>query len=227
MNDVAGESPTQDVLEQAAEHELGGWVERTFSPVESMFARRFREWRLYFFEHGLIIKGENGHYVYDWATTRVLESLRSVNGKMADARYTLFGTDGVAVSIGLGVDALLGRQRGRLGITSFEKGAPFTGPGDWGPHIQENVAIAQLPGALKTIAQGDTVDFGAIKVGPTGVTVKKRTAAWNDIGKVHVANGLVSFAPPGDRGPGVLSPVSATEVVNLTMFLTLAQQMES
>ncbi len=209
-----------------AHRALGGWLQATYLPKKAMFSRRWEDARLYIFERGLIVTGPEGFQAaYDWASARVLQSITFVNQAVADARYTLIDRSGAAVSIGRGNDLLMPGQRERAGIRSHVKGAPFIHEGTWGPHIQQSIAQAQIQGAADALERGETLGFGPVGLSSTGVSDRKRSVDWGDLGEVHVANGMVGF-PDGHRHRPALPSVSVHEIVNLNLFLALCHAFE-
>ncbi|WP_406287842.1 DUF6585 family protein [Embleya sp. NBC_00896] len=222
-----GPEPSASASALAAERGLGSWAQATYLPKKAVFSRRWEDARLYLFHGGVIVTGPKGFQAaYDWDSSSVLQSLRTVNGTVTDARYTLFDRSGDAVAIGRGIDSLFGRQRERLGIKSLVNGAPFVHEGNWGPFIQQSIASAQMPGALARIERGETLEFGAIRVGREGVSIKDRSAAWGDIGNIHAGNGLINF-PDAHRHRQALSSVPAHEVVNLDLFFGLCRHLDN
>ncbi|MFD6280874.1 DUF6585 family protein [Streptomyces sp. NPDC060209] len=216
--------PTESVTALAAERGLGAWVKATYLPRKGMFLRRWEGSRLYFFGRGLVVTGPDGFQAaYDWETVSVLESRSSINGAVADARYTLFDRSGAAVGVGRGVDMIFPRRRETLGITSLVKGAPFTFEGDWGPHIQRRVLLARMPGVLASLERGESVPFGAVRLSAAGVSVKERSATWDDLKEVKPFSGMIGFHD--SRRRTVLPGVHTAHVANLYLFLGICRHM--
>ncbi|GAB2786052.1 hypothetical protein [Amycolatopsis magusensis] len=219
----SGLAPDGSASALAAAHDLGEWAQATYVAKKRLFSQRWADARLHFFARGLVITGPDGfEAAYDWASARVLQSITTVNGGVADARYTLIDPGGAAVSIGRGNDLLLARQRDRLGITTLVRGAPFTYEGTWGPHIQQSITEAQSPGTLAALTRGGTADFGPVKLTREGVSVKNRAAAWPDLEGVHPSNGLLTFAGAHRLA---LPPVPTHEIINLYLLLDLCRQL--
>ncbi|MEU9058570.1 DUF6585 family protein [Streptomyces sp. NPDC048430] len=219
-------APTEPVTALAAERDLGAWAQWTFVPKKGVFLRRWEGARLYFFHRGLVVTGPEGFSAaYDWGTASVLECVAKADKTVTDARYTVVDRDGAAVGIGRGTDFILPGQRDRLGITSLVKGAPFTFEGDWGPHIQRRILLAQMPGVLARIERGESVQFGAVRLGGAGVSVKGRSAAWGDLEEIRAVGGLLEFH--GVRGRKALPRVYTAHVANLYLFLAVCGHMRS
>ncbi|MEV6581979.1 DUF6585 family protein [Streptomyces sp. NPDC051582] len=181
---------------------------------------------------GVIVTSPTGlQAAYDWKTARVMQNLTTVNGGQHDAKYMLIDPDGTALTVGFGIFPLLRSEKEAAGITEVVRGCPFPYPLDWGPHIQQAIARAQLPDVLARLERGETVNFGPYEAGREGITGEDRrrrlTTPWAEIHKLKVHDGMLFFNPergwradPDRKGPDA---AHVNQIPNLELLLQLCR----
>ncbi|QKW07867.1 hypothetical protein HUT18_17205 [Streptomyces sp. NA04227] len=191
MEHIHTEPPTSSVVALAGEWGFGGWL-RTYASRQSWMYKKWRDWRLYLYDGGVVVTAPSGYEAaFDWGTSRVLQYLRTINGSDAHARYTLIDPYGDAVNIGPGANLLTQKWQERLGINSSLIGPPILGWGEWGEHIQLKITEAQLADVLGRIARGETAQFGPINADRHGLLTGEQEADWAEIDRVRLADGTV------------------------------------
>jgi len=206
-------------MELAAGKRLG-WLRAQYQPRQRRVFTRWNDWRLYFFEEGLIVTSPEGLEMdFRWESTTVFQCLSMLDSTVRDAAYTLVGPDLEAIAIGRGTSALLRVTVDGRRVPSVVRGAPFVHEGVWGPEIQKGVTRMRLPEVLGRIGRGETLDFNRFTVTAESVSVKNKSLPWAEVTGVDVSNGLVSIS----RGRRTLPPVLANEVPNLQLALVLME----
>jgi hypothetical protein len=107
-----------------------------------------------------------------------------------------------------------------LKLTQFYAGIAQLGQG-----VTEQVARVHLPHAYAAIQRGETVPFGDLAVNAAGVVSGRHgLLPWTDLDGVSVVNGYVSLRKAGKWLPW--SGKAASDIPNLFVFLTLAEQLQ-
>ncbi|KAA9161315.1 hypothetical protein FPZ12_014280 [Amycolatopsis acidicola] len=198
----------------AAERELGRWIGSTYLPRNRRLRPKWTGAELQFYRRGLVVTGPHDFQAaFGWDTAKVLQHAR-------EPRYTVFDDSGRGVSIGS--SRISRHRREQLGIRHLERCAPFAFDEVWGPRIQQNIAEAQLPIVLAQLHDGETSDFGAIRIDRDGI---HGAARWQDIGRVRARNGRVRFLRPNCRHRRALRGIRANEIVSLGLFLAVCAEL--
>lgn len=92
-----------------------------------------------------------------------------------------------------------------------------------GDTLQQEVTRRLLPGALKTIEAGGTLDFNTVLISQYGISRHQETASWLDIEKVTVHNGVVQIKKKDKRSTWV--SFRADQMPNLFVFLLLVKRL--
>ncbi|MEU5882712.1 DUF6585 family protein [Spirillospora sp. NPDC047279] len=206
----------------AGEWRLGGLREVYRAKQRAVFGK-WNDWRLYFYGEGLIVAGPEGVGMpFRWETVTVFQNLRTVNGAQADAAYTLVGPELEAVTIGRGTPAQLRFTVEGRRVPSVVRGAPFVYEGTWGPEIQAQVARVRLPGAVERLRRGEALDFGKLRIGGDGVSVKGKALAWAEVSDVQVGDGTLWVSDARRRS---LPTVAVAEIPNFLLALNLLERL--
>lgn len=150
--------------------------------------------------------------VFGWRSTTVRQRIvnHTRNGVHSHTTYSyrLTGPDGTGLTLGGGTNM--------PGLAEPEK---------WGREIQEGITRAQLPVALRAVAEGDTVAFDPIQVDRRAVTGRGRSVPWSDIEQVKIAQGHVSLRVAGRW----LSLINAeiSEIPNFFVLHALAEHLRT
>lgn len=209
----------EHIMELAAGKQLG-WLRAQYQPQQRWVFTRWNDWRLYFFEEGLIVTSPEGLEMdFRWESVTVFQCLSTLNSAVRDAAYTLVGPDLEAITIGRGTSGLLRVTVDGQRVPSVVRGAPFAYEGVWGPEIQKGVTRMRLPGALGRIGRGETLDFNEFTVTAESVSVKNKSLPWAQVTGIDVSNGLLSLS----EGRRTLPSVTAYEVPNLQLALVLME----
>ncbi|MGW4245442.1 DUF6585 family protein [Nocardia sp. NPDC004722] len=152
------------------------------------------------FEHGLIFKSKEQLRVVRYDSATVIQDLvehrrNGVTTRVTHA-YQMHDLDGRALRL-------------REGIIN---------PQEWGARIQEGVAVHQMPSALAKLGAGQSIEFGAITLSPTGVTGYGTQVPWTEITDVDIADGRLRIKTAAKRPP-IISPISALTNFNLLYAL--------
>ncbi|WP_432981260.1 DUF6585 family protein [Dactylosporangium sp. CA-233914] len=183
------------------------WTVVTASKVRA--ARRGKGARLDLHEHGLAFTATDGRrFVYRWDSLRMLrrvvESRKNGTVRTWHA-YTLAGPEGVAVTLG---DTSNGPGPD-LGVSEAVRGPSFVRPEQWGRDIEQGVLEAQLPTAVRRIADRQTVAFGPVALHRNGVTAAGRTVPWSQVRHFRIVyNARLEIAIEGQSQPLIRTSVS-------------------
>jgi hypothetical protein len=113
---------------------------------------------------------------------------------------------------------VVGRDGRRMKLTQFWRGIA-----ELGPHINNSVSAALLPGALGAIERGQGVQFGDMTLSATGIVGRRKSASWQEISQVQIHNGYVRIGVAGKFFS--LSTTAASDIPNLPLFLTLTDRL--
>jgi uncharacterized protein DUF6585 len=173
------------------------------------FSRAQARRRVYAFEHGIVHVDRSGtpaDYRWDAIMSVKQKIVRRTTYGVETARnylYTVTRNDGTV-----------------LKLTEF-----FDGIAQLGQGISEQVARVHLPHAYAAIQRGETVPFGDLAVNAAGVvSVRHGVLPWYQLEGVNVFNGYVRLRKAGKWLPWSGKP--ASEIPNLYVFLTLADQLQ-
>ncbi|EFL12763.1 DUF6585 family protein [Streptomyces sp. C] len=182
---IRREQPSPAAAQLAAQQGLGNWTD-TIATSQGFRNRKWRDWRMFLFNGGLVVTSPDGYLAaYDWRTVRVLQ-FRRQDGFSCQA---LIDPQGNALNIGFGRIPLFQSAKAALGVSSWTNGAPFLYPNSWGDGIQDAVARAQLPGTLKRIEVGETVTFGPYSLNKDRVWDKEYGCSWSEIVEIFCQDG--------------------------------------
>jgi uncharacterized protein DUF6585 len=165
--------------------------------------------RVYAFEQGLVHVDRSGalsEYRWDAIMSVKQKIVRRTTYGVETARnylYTVTRNDGAV-----------------LKLTEF-----FADIEQLGQGVSEQVARVHLPHAYAAIQRGETVPFGDLAVNAAGVvSVRHGVLPWAQLEGVDLFNGYVRLRKAGKWLPWSGRP--ASEIPNLYVFLTLADQLQ-
>ncbi|MFE3057724.1 DUF6585 family protein [Nocardia sp. NPDC059239] len=198
---VLGFAVRVELLEAAMYFALIVGLAALFSIVHGLFygQRNSGKW-LELFEHGLIFVSREQLRVVRYDSTSVIQDLvdHRRNGVTTRVTYAYEMQD------------LDGRPlRLREGIVN---------PQEWGPRIQEGVAVHQMPTVLATLGSGQAVEFGSITLSPAGVTGYSTLVQWAEITDVDIAEGRLRIKTAA-KHPSIAVPISSLTNFNLLYAL--------
>jgi hypothetical protein len=111
------------------------------------------------------------------------------------------------------------RRDGRtVKLTQF-----WAGIAELGPHINERVSAALLPGTLAAIGRGQGVQFGDITLNGAGIAGRRKSVSWPEVRAVRLNNGYVSVDVAGKFLS--LSTTAAANIPNLPLFFELTERL--
>jgi hypothetical protein len=165
------------------------------------------------FEHGAVFVESGGPvHVFRWDTTQVWQRIVRHTQYGAHVRtsyhYDLTGPGGAALS--------LSQSSNLAGLADPEK---------WGRELQEGVTRAQLPVALRALAEGGTLTFGPVQVDRRAVTARGTSMPWTEIEQVKIERGYVSVRV-ADRWLSLIN-TEASRIPNVFVFLALADHLRA
>lgn len=169
-----------------------------FSTASGLYyGRRNAGGRLDLFEDGLVFTLKERQQVVRYDSTAVIQDLiahqrNGVTRRVTQA-YEMRDVDGQPLRL-------------REGIADVQ---------EWGPRIQEAVALHQMPAALATLGAGHPVEFGSITLNPTGVAAHGTLVSWAEITDVEVGDGRFRIKTAPGRS------AIATNISSLTNFSLL------
>ncbi len=173
------------------------------------FSRAQARRRVYAFEEGLVHVDRSGvlsDFRWDAIMSVKQKIVRRTTYGVETARhylYTVTRNDGTV-----------------LRLTEF-----FDGIAQLGQGISEQVARVHLPHAYAAIQRGETVPFGDLAVNAAGlVSVRHGLLPWSQLEGVNLFNGYLRLRKAGKWLPWSGKP--ASEIPNLYVFLTLAEQLQ-
>lgn len=166
------------------------------------------------FESGLVYIDDLGQAsVLRWHTSavhqRIVHHTRNGAHTRTTYEYRLTGPDGPTLT--------LRRNSAMPGLADPEK---------WGREIQQGITSAQLPFALRVIADGGTVTFGPIQV--TGEAVAANGGGpvpWSAVEKIDVSQGRVALRVAGKWLALIHTEVG--RIPNFFVFHALAQHLRT
>ncbi|HZN71189.1 MAG TPA: DUF6585 family protein [Micromonosporaceae bacterium] len=156
------------------------------------------------FQGGLVVADGSGPVsVYRWDAMTVLQEItrRYVNGVYVGTtyKYTLLGADG-----------------GTTKLTEF-----YSKPEEWGPLIQREVTVAQLPRVMETIGRGGTCRFGDLAINRDGLSIGERALGWPEIQEIDVASGYLRIKKTGKF---LRSTQPVSKIPNFFVFLSAVHE---
>jgi hypothetical protein len=163
--------------------------------------------RIYLYEHGFIIADRpDDPQVYRW------DSIDTVFQKIVSQR-----TYGVETAKNY-LYTITRRDGGTVKLTQF-----WNGIAELGPHINESVSEALLPGALTALDRGQGVQFGDLTLSTTGIAGRRKSVTWPEVRQVRINNGYVSVDVAGKFF--ALSTTAAANLPNLPLFFGLTDHL--
>jgi Family of unknown function (DUF6585) len=163
--------------------------------------------RLYLYEQGFIVANRpDDPQVYRWdeinAVFQKIVSTRTYGIETArQYQYTITRRDGRTEK-----------------LTQF-----WDGIADLGPHINQCVSTALLPGTLAAIDHGQAVRFGDMTLSAGGIAGRRKSVSWAEVSQVQIYNGYVRIGVAGKFFS--LSTTAAADIPNLPLFLGLTERM--
>lgn len=92
-------------------------------------------------------------------------------------------------------------------------GRAFAHPEQWGPHLQDAVTRAQLPGVLAAIQAGRGVRFASIELRRNAMRAGRREVEWGRVEEPEFKQGHVIVRAAGRRAALVHDRVSSIPTV--------------
>jgi hypothetical protein len=171
------------------------------------FSRSQAARRVYLYEHGIIVADRpDDPQVYRW------DQIDTVFQKIVSTR-----TYGIETA--RRYEYTVTRRDGRTEkLTQF-----FDGIAELGPHINQCVSTALLPGTLAAIEQGQGVRFGDMTLNAGGIAGRRRSVSWSEVSQVQIYNGYVRVGVAGRFFS--LSTTAAADIPNLPLFLGLTDRL--
>jgi hypothetical protein len=163
--------------------------------------------RLYLYEQGFVLLDKpDAPQVYRWdAIDTVFQKIVSQRTYGVETTknylYTITARDGRTVK-----------------LTQF-----WAGIAQLGPHINDCVSTALLPGTVAAIERGQGVQFGDMTLNQWGIAGKRKSVGWGEVKKVRIYNGYVSVDIAGKFFS--LSTTMAANIPNLPLFFTLTDRL--
>jgi hypothetical protein len=163
--------------------------------------------RLFLYEHGFVlVEKPDQPQAFRWdgvnAVFQKIVSQRQYGVETARTYlYTVVGRDGRTVK-----------------LTQFWKDIA-----QLGPHINNSVSSALLPGTVAAIEHGQGVQFGDMTVSASGIAGRRKSATWREISQVQIYNGYVRISIAGRFF--ALSTTAASNIPNLPLFLALTDRL--
>ncbi|MFI1915048.1 DUF6585 family protein [Nocardia sp. NPDC020380] len=153
--------------------------------------------RLELFEHGLIFFSRNGLRTVRYATAEVIQDLvkNQRTGRVTQT-YTLRDVEGNHFAM-------------REGLAK---------PEEWGPRIQEAVAVHQMPAALAALQAGRQLDFREISMNVNEVRQRNTVVPWAEISGLEITKGSL-LVKTADNRPAILTDIRAVSNFNLVYAL--------
>jgi hypothetical protein len=99
----------------------------------------------------------------------------------------------------------------------------WAGIDELGPHVNESVSRALLPGATAALERGQGVQFGDMTLNAAGISGRRKSVTWSEVKQVTVAAGYVRVGVVGQFL--ALSNTAAANLPNLPLFFTLVERM--
>ncbi|MEC3955020.1 DUF6585 family protein [Nocardia sp. CDC153] len=172
-----------------------------FSILSAVFyGQRNAGGRLDLFEHGLVFTLKSRQQVVRYDSTTLIQDLiehrrNGVTIRVTQA-YELTDIDGRPLRL-------------REGISN---------PEEWGPQIQQQVGIHQMPAALATLGAGRPMEFGTITLQPAGISAFGTLVPWAEITDVEIAEGQLRIKTGAGR-PAITTNISSLRNFNLVCAL--------
>lgn len=175
---------------------------RTPNLSKSLAARR-----MYLYEQGFVlVERPEDPQVYRW------DAIDTVFQKIVSTR--MYGFEVTKKYL----YTITRRDGGTAKLTVF-----WDGIDQLGPHINERVSTALLPGALAAIERGQGIQFGDMTLSASGIAGKRKSVTWSEVSDVRIAAGYVRVKAQGKFLS--LSTTAAADLPNLPLFLTLADRL--
>ncbi|MET8796667.1 DUF6585 family protein [Nocardia sp. NPDC004568] len=162
--------------------------------------------QVYLFEHGLVHRdGDDTMTALAWDEVRLLRSVvdKYHNGVYRETihKYTFLRQDGSKLV---------------LDSAHFPSGEV----GVLGEAAEQRISAVRLPRALEALAAGKQLDFGDLSVDIHGLSGRRGTLTWSEIGTIDVNAGVVRIEQAGKWLKWSKVPVS--EIPDVTVLLVLA-----
>jgi hypothetical protein len=163
--------------------------------------------RVYLYEQGFVIADRpDDPQVYRW------DAIDTVFQKIISQRTYGFET---AKSYLYTVTRRDGRS---VKLTQF-----WAGIAELGPHINECVSEALLPGTLAAIGRGQGMQFGDMTLNGAGIAGRRKSVTWPEVRQVRIDNGYVSVDVAGKFL--ALSTTAAANIPNLPLFFVVTERL--
>jgi uncharacterized protein DUF6585 len=177
---------------------------------------------LYQFDDGLVThEGDAAPVPRRWdevAAVQIETTLHRNYGNYSHTtfRYTLTFTDGVAYP----VDGLYQDPQHNPRAHAQTDGARFTA---FARALSQRIALALLPGAQASLAEGRNLTFGSIVINAQGVQRKRVTVPWAAIREISLKDGYLTIKQDGRMRAIAVETVGT--IPNLPLLLTLTDQL--
>jgi hypothetical protein len=163
--------------------------------------------RVYLYEQGFVIADRpDDPQVYRW------DAIDTVFQKIISQRTYGFET---AKSYLYTVTRRDGRS---VKLTQF-----WAGIAELGPHVNECVSEALLPGTLAALDRGQGVQFGDMTLNGAGIAGRRKSVTWPEVRQVRIDSGYVSVDVAGKFL--ALSTTAAANIPNLPLFFVVTERL--
>lgn len=171
------------------------------------FSRSLAARRVYLYEHGFVItERPEDPQVYRW------DAIDTVFQKIVSQRS-------YGIEVAKNYLYTITRRDGRvLKLTQF-----WADIDKLGPHVNNSVSQALLPGAVAAIERGQGVRFGDMTLSATTFAGRTKQVSWADVRAVRINNGYVSVDVTGKRL--AVSTTAAAKLPYLPLFFALVDHL--